>query len=368
MGIIVNLDRKTAERNVRLLMSRSPSSLVEELDHYRRRTEELARIYDLHRRLGEKLDLASMIESFSVWLMPHLDHELVAYRNYHHERMHISCSCHGPQRQKMVDAAYELMNCDQKDEPCQQLGHLGLGAYSLPLDSEEQKDRLILFYEQDEVHVQEERSYPSDEQVQWLLDEVIEELRGPVERALIYEELYDQARRDALTGLVNRRVFDERTQQEMINAQRYGHPLALACLDLDHFKAVNDRLGHQTGDEVLKQVSEALRAAVRDSDVLARTGGDEFTLLLPNTQLPEGLVLMRRLCEAVKDLNIQAPGAKPLGVSIGLACWEQGESMEAWVERADSALYQSKAAGRSQVSVWSEGGGEQLPAPKAATH
>ncbi|MBF0620795.1 MAG: GGDEF domain-containing protein [Magnetococcales bacterium] len=317
---------------------------VKELDRVRNSNNQLERRYHLHRQLGEKLDLASMLETFSTWLRPHLDHELVAYRHFSRNRQYIACSCHGPHRQRLIDAAeYILDHTPEVGEEgaLDHKGHDGFWYRVTQLSHDE--DRLLLI----------RRGAPSNRSsdLDDLVAEMSEELHGPIERALTYEELYDQARRDTLTGLVNRRVFDERLNQEIANAQRYGHPLALAYLDLDHFKAINDRLGHADGDDALKAVSKALLKMIRGSDLLARTGGDEFALILPNTVEDMGFLLMKRLCKVVKALNIQAPGADKLGVSIGLACWQPGLSVDEWLKSADDALYRAKAAGRSTVCI-----------------
>ncbi|MBF0424928.1 MAG: GGDEF domain-containing protein [Magnetococcales bacterium] len=342
MGIILNLKSRALEGQANTLLTSYSSNLIEELDWYRRRSEHLARIYDLHKRLSGKLDLASMVDAFSVWLMPHMRHELVAYRNVSRNREHMVCSVHGPRRQELLDFAQRFLS----ERPV-----VGCGSCS------ERQDLRYCFVDLNPDGVMEgvltlHRASPETELVLApFLGEVAAELRGPLERALAYEDLYDQARRDHLTGLVNRRVFTERLEQELSKAQRYGSPLALAGLDLDHFKAINDRMGHGEGDIALRQVARALSGMIRDTDLLARVGGDEFSLILPNTDQANAFHLLERLCQSVADLGIQAPGARKLGVSIGLACWEHGESIDDFMNRVDAALYRAKAAGRSQVSM-----------------
>lgn len=340
MGIIVSLNPQSLDRGVQQLLASRPVNLMAELEHYRRKTERLARIYDLHRRLAEKLDLASMIDAFSIWLGTLLAHELIAYRNFERNRMHISCSCHGPQRQRLLDIARNLQEEPVTQEMGGYLEEDDLYFQLCPLPGKDRSDQLLVL----DQHAAKETFCD-------LVGDVLEELRGPLDRALAYEDLYDQARRDALTGLVNRRVFDERIVHELHNAQRYQTPLTLACIDLDHFKAVNDRMGHGEGDLVLQRVARVISSMIRDSDLLARVGGDEFMLILPNTTVERTRVLVTRICQAVAELNIQAPGACKLGASIGLACWQPGQSLEQWIEHADAALYRAKAAGRSQVSV-----------------
>ncbi|MBF0177264.1 MAG: GGDEF domain-containing protein [Magnetococcales bacterium] len=341
MGIVLSLKNRSLESQANLLLTSYSSNLIEELDWYRRRSEHLARIYDLHKELSGKLDLASMVDAFSFWLTPHLRHDLVAYRSEARHRSHVVCSMHGPRRQELMDYALRLLEapppvgCGSCD------GHPGLRFCLVDLNPDGPTEAILMLH----------RANPDTESVLVpFMGEMAVELRGPLERALAYEDLYDQARRDMLTGLVNRRVFHERLEQELSKAQRYGAPLVLAGLDLDHFKDVNDLMGHGKGDEVLRLVSATLSRMVRDTDVLARVGGDEFSLILTNTDLDKAEHLLDRLCQSVADLNIQAPGAERLGVSIGFARWERNESMETFVTRVDDAMYRAKAAGRCRVS------------------
>ncbi|MBF0626416.1 MAG: GGDEF domain-containing protein [Magnetococcales bacterium] len=342
MGIIVNLKNRPATSQTQVLLCSRPSNLVEELDRYRRKTEELARIYDLHKRLSEKLDLASMVDAFSIWLFPFFHHELVSYHHAPSGRSHTVCSTHGPHRHELIEAVGRIMADPPGDQGQGALPELGMRYFFLNLNPGGALEGFLLLHGE---------TREMEEGMIIFLEEVMEEMTGPLERALTYEDLYDQARRDALTGLVNRRVFREQLVQELAKAQRYDLPLSLASLDLDHFKAVNDQLGHGAGDAVLKRVSRVLSGMVRDSDILARIGGDEFSLILPNTELEAARHLLDRLCQAVGALDIQAPGAQQLGVSIGLACWVRDESLDALIERVDAALYRAKAAGRSQVSI-----------------
>ncbi len=339
MGVHVALDNRRKHRINPDLFARKPTDLLEEIEGYKRQTERLARIYDLHRKLGKTLDLNAMIEALSRWLMPMLEHDLLAYRHFGRQRLPAACSCHGPDRKQLMESAMLLMSQPIKYVCNGTIAGTDLFYHLWPLDENNEECLLI-------IH---RKFYPGTDPFCQLAGEFLQELRGPLERALAYEDLYDQARHDTLTGLVNRRVFEERVIQEMANAQRYGHPLVLACLDLDHFKAINDRLGHLRGDAVLREVSATFAKIVRDSDLLARVGGDEFAMILSNTSLESATLLMDRLCHSVTALDICAPGSKPLGVSIGLTAWKPGIPFEAWWNQTDEALYQAKASGRSQV-------------------
>lgn len=161
-----------------------------------------------------------------------------------------------------------------------------------------------------------------------------------ITRAEMGQRLADEARTDPLTGLANRRVWCERFAVERERAGRRGEPLALAMLDLDHFKDFNDRFGHRAGDDMLCQVSRAWAAAIRPTDLLARLGGEEFGVLLADTDLDTAAQVMERLRTAV-PLDQTA--------SIGVVLWADGEDSDATMQRADEALYDAKAAGRDCV-------------------
>ena len=125
----------------------------------------------------------------------------------------------------------------------------------------------------------------------------------------------------------------------------------MISMDLDYYKDINDNFGHQRGDEVLCSVADVLRSCVRTTDLLVRMGGDEFLVVLDNTDKESGRILAERLCAAVDSLDIRISDTKKLGVSIGLTQLEQNESLREWMERTDDILYHAKAAGRAQVAT-----------------
>ncbi len=174
-------------------------------------------------------------------------------------------------------------------------------------------------------------------------------LREPLQRALEYEDLYEQASRDSLTGLANRRVFDERIDSIIGGAGRHGYSVTLACLDLDKFKQINDTFGHMVGDLVLQKVSRIMEGMVRSCDLLVRMGGDEFMLVMSNTNLAEAEILAGRICEAIESVDLPSAGRGQLGVSIGLSEWNPELKKEDWIQQADEALYKAKENGRSCV-------------------
>jgi diguanylate cyclase (GGDEF)-like protein len=149
------------------------------------------------------------------------------------------------------------------------------------------------------------------------------------------------ASRDPLTGLSNRRGFDEALGELMADADRTGEPLAAALLDLDHFKAINDTSGHEAGDRMLSRVAEAWRRELPAGAVLARHGGDEFSLVLPRTTGDAALALVRQVCHRHPDLTL----------SCGVAAHHHGETASQLMRRADRALYEAKAAGRGRAAL-----------------
>ena len=153
------------------------------------------------------------------------------------------------------------------------------------------------------------------------------------------------AHHDALTQLPNRVLFGERLQEELAAVQQ-GGSCTLACLDLDGFKLVNDRLGHAAGDALLRQVAARLRTKLRDNDVPARLGGDEFAVLLPQTRPAEALAIAARIGEALRcEYDLGASGLAGVGVSIGVACApDHADEVDTLMSHADSALYVAKHA------------------------
>lgn len=159
-------------------------------------------------------------------------------------------------------------------------------------------------------------------------------------------DLHVASTHDALTGLANRRAFDEDLEHELARAERDGTPTSLLIADLTGFKAVNDRFGHAAGDEVLTQVADALRSVARESDRLYRWGGDEFAVILPNTDAPGALSAARRFSRAISCVEMQG---LQIGASIGMGVRRSGEGVDpdALMAHADKAMYQAKRDGVS---------------------
>ena len=157
---------------------------------------------------------------------------------------------------------------------------------------------------------------------------------------------------DPLTGLANRTRFFSKSVAEIRRAQRHGHPLAVVMLDIDHFKRINDTDGHEAGDAALKAFADLCRVVVRNQDLVARVGGEEFALLLPETEAEGALELANRLREAVAGLRTGANN-RSMTVSLGVSEWRSQETtVEAALNRADKALYEAKQSGRNQAKVY----------------
>ncbi|MEE9912769.1 MAG: diguanylate cyclase [Deltaproteobacteria bacterium] len=188
-------------------------------------------------------------------------------------------------------------------------------------------------------------------------------LHDVTEQVALWKRIEELARTDELTSLYNRRHFMEIYSHELERANRYKKPLALGILDIDFFKKVNDQYGHPAGDRVLARFGPTLRSALRDTDIVARLGGEEFGVLMPETHEQEAYKVFCRLKELIakqevmsSDLSFAADGECMISitVSIGIASREANDAIDnrALLERADRALYQSKNKGRNRVTVW----------------
>ena len=168
------------------------------------------------------------------------------------------------------------------------------------------------------------------------------------------EHLRQQTIRDPLTGLYNRRFLEDALNREAARCKRNGGAFSVLMMDLDHFKRFNDSFGHDAGDAVLRSLAKALQENARDSDLACRYGGEEFMLVLPDTDSKGAAVQAQRILEVVRDLAVTHNG-KTLGsltISIGLAVYpHDGDTVKALMRSADQALYDAKAGGRDRVAV-----------------
>jgi len=175
------------------------------------------------------------------------------------------------------------------------------------------------------------------------------QLRREIARLEVYRAM---AYRDPLTGLWNRRYFEDRLQEELSRSRRAGpqRPFSLMAIDLDEFKRVNDLHGHAGGDAVLKEVGEFLIAHLRNHDIACRTGGDEFSIILPDLSVADCGSLVERLQAARTAANLKV--AVPITLSLGTASWpEAGDSMDALLAHADQAMYAAKRLHKTEPAV-----------------
>ena len=164
------------------------------------------------------------------------------------------------------------------------------------------------------------------------------------------ETLEHAALTDALTGMQNRRYFDDALKEYLEEFARIQKPVGLLILDLDHFKQVNDTHGHDVGDEVLRTVSNCLKDFTRFHDVVARLGGEEFAVVAPNMDENMLLKLAERIRKAVASLVVQSGNIRlRVTTSVGLAVWDGKESADEFFRRADRMLYEAKRLGRNRV-------------------
>ncbi|MBM2811015.1 MAG: response regulator receiver modulated diguanylate cyclase [Chloroflexi bacterium] len=186
---------------------------------------------------------------------------------------------------------------------------------------------------------------------------VVAMVRDITRRKDLERQLEERSLSDGLTGIANRRRFDEVLEKEWRRATREPTSLALLMIDIDHFKDYNDALGHLAGDDCLRQVAQALEHTVRRAgDLVARYGGEEFAVLLPNTSMPAACDLAEKMRARVEDLQIPHTSGRPcpyLTVSIGVAVVESavGDVAIDLISAADDALYQAKGEGRNRVSA-----------------
>jgi diguanylate cyclase (GGDEF)-like protein len=178
-----------------------------------------------------------------------------------------------------------------------------------------------------------------------------------VEHSYMHERLLHEARHDVLTGLPNRAVAEDRLEQALARAQRHTKVFAVLCLDLDGFKAINDELGHDTGDEVLRAIAGRLRIRIRHSDTLARIGGDEFWAILEDCSGDAAALTAAQSLVTVLEDPVSVNGRQlNVSASVGIAMYPADGANATQLKRhADQAMYRAKSNGGRQIAFWSEG-------------
>lgn len=182
------------------------------------------------------------------------------------------------------------------------------------------------------------------------IESLISALIYPLRNALLYKQAVEKAYMDPLTGLNNRAAFDKSIEQEIDLAKRHSHTISLMMLDIDKFKSINDNYGHLVGDAVLKSFSDCMISCMRSSDIIFRYGGEEFAILLRNTEISGAQLLAERVRKSVEEMRFEYENISlKVSVSIGLAELREDDNKLKLIERADSLLYKAKENGRNQV-------------------
>ena len=182
---------------------------------------------------------------------------------------------------------------------------------------------------------------------------VLKERKLTNERLQMLKKLKKLSITDGLTNLYNSRHFYNQLKSEVDRSSRYTHPLSMMILDIDHFKEYNDRYGHLEGDKVLLRLGQVIKLLLRKMDSAYRYGGEEFTIILPETDNEEALTVAQRIRKAVKEIVfVPEPGLEAsITISIGMTAYNPPEDITSFIQRADKALYGSKEGGRDKVSV-----------------
>jgi len=178
-----------------------------------------------------------------------------------------------------------------------------------------------------------------------------------IELKAVLAQSHEISNTDVLTFLPNRRKIIVDLQEEVIRAARYNTPLSISMVDIDHFKQVNDTYGHAAGDETLRAIAARLREQIRHPDTIGRYGGEEFLIVLPNSELSAAQEQASRLCNHIRNLQVEAIKQKLISitVSIGVAQFKYGqENWEQFLHRADTAMYAAKNSGRNRWMAMEE--------------
>lgn len=177
-------------------------------------------------------------------------------------------------------------------------------------------------------------------------------LGAAIQTCLLYQDIEKQARTDAMTKLINYRAFQEQLKGEVHRALRYQRRLTLLMIDVDHFKEINDRFGHQGGDHVLEEVAGCVRSYIRREDFAARYGGDEMAVILPETGLAGASIVAERVADLVRNHKFTLPDPDfKVGLSIGVAELTEGMTPADLIRKADEGLYKAKKGGRGRVET-----------------
>jgi diguanylate cyclase (GGDEF)-like protein len=323
--------------------------MVRELSEALERAQEEARRNRFLGELGSSIDLDEVLSRTleAGGAIPGVDAALVSIRSGVEKPVvaTLGLSIEEAQRQAISGppnghAARAISIVYQYPPSLEQVDELVHSGLAVPIPGEVDTIGFIAIYSRSPSHRFEEEMIRE-------LEELAKRAGPAIENARRFREARQLADLDALTGLHNRRYFHETLAREVARAQRYGRRLALIVLDLDDFKAINDRIGHLSGDAVLAETAERVRDVVRSADVACRVGGDEFAVILPESSAEEADQLYRRLRGAVSARPVAQAGR--LFLSAGIAELLSDDDPTRFFERADEALYRAKELGKGQV-------------------
>jgi diguanylate cyclase (GGDEF)-like protein len=332
-------------------LSRELTSAVERADEETRRNRDLSELggsLDLDEVLARTLEAAQTLPGVDAALVTlpggHDGKQLVATLGLSTDEAERQAVVGPPDGRQARSISISYRYAAGEPEPAGGSVHAGL-AVPMPGTQGEQIGWLTVFTRSAA------RTFEDEDVVR--LEELAMRAGPAIENARKFREARQLADLDALTGLHNRRYFHETLAREVARAHRYTRRLALIVFDLDDFKEINDRIGHLAGDAVLAEVAERVRDVVRSADIACRVGGDEFAVILPESELEDGDQLYRRIQAAASARPIE--GAGKLYLSAGVAELRSEDDAVAFFQRADEALYRAKEAGKGRVVAANSG-------------
>ena len=331
-----------SEMNVRM------EGMVRELSEALERAQEAVRRNRFLGELGASIDLDEVLSRTleAGGAIPGVDAALVSIRSGAEKPIVATLGLSAEEAQRQVISGppngheARAISIAYQYPPALEAGELVHSGLAVPVPGEADSIGFVAIYSRSPTHRFEEEMIRE-------LEELAKRAGPAIENARRFREARQLADLDALTGLHNRRYFHETLAREVARAHRYGRKLALIIFDLDDFKAINDRIGHLSGDAVLAETAERVRDVVRSADIACRVGGDEFSVILPESSTGNADQLYHRLRGAVSSRPVGQAGR--LSLSAGIAELVSDDDPTRFFERADEALYRAKELGKGQV-------------------